>query len=87
MKSFAVLVLLITMQSVARGDAIMVTRAMRATTILQMRIEEGGITVDLEIGVPDLDGFRNLLPDAIYEKIEGAPRRNSERLSQSPCGS
>ena len=32
------------------------------------------IRVELEIGDADLDGFRNLLPDQIYERVRHEPR-------------
>lgn len=53
----------------ARADALVVVRAMTASTIAEVFIERGTITVELEIGMVDLPAFRNLLPDPIYEKL------------------
>ena len=40
------------------ADAIVVTRAMTATTIAEVSIEEASVRLELEIGLPDLGGFR-----------------------------
>jgi hypothetical protein len=63
-----------------RGDAIVRTQAMLASTIAEYYIQEGQVTVELEIGLSDLEGFRNLLPDAIYEKLGYPPQPLAERL-------
>jgi len=55
--------------SLVRSDALVITMAMNATSIAEFFIEEDGVTVDLEIGVADLMGFRDLLPDEIYEVL------------------
>jgi hypothetical protein len=44
------------------------TRAMLATSIAELFIEEDGVRVELEIGVDAIEAFGNLLPDAIYAK-------------------
>jgi len=67
--------------TVARGDAVIQTRAMQSTTIAEYFIEEDGVRVELEIGLQDLPAFRNLLPDAIYEKMGYDPRPLTERFS------
>jgi hypothetical protein len=63
-----------------RPDAIMVTKAMTATTIAEVFVEEGSVRVELEIGVPDLETFRDLLPDPIYERLGHEPLPLEERL-------
>ncbi len=63
----------------ARADAIIVTKAMTASTIAEVFIEDGVIRVELEIGVQDLNGFRNLLPDELYERLGHAPQPFPER--------
>jgi hypothetical protein len=63
------------------SDAIMVTKAMTASTIAEIYIEKDAIRVELEIGVPDLEGFRDLLPDAIYEKLGHDPKPLANRLA------
>ncbi|MCP3905968.1 MAG: hypothetical protein GY715_20275 [Planctomycetes bacterium] len=59
--------------SPCRGDALVVTRAMTAPTIAEIFIEPGTVRVELEIGVDDLEGFRNLLPDELYERLGHDP--------------
>ena len=49
---------------------------MTASTIAEIYIEKDAIRVEIEIGVPDLEGFRDLLPDAIYEKLGVKGRRD-----------
>jgi hypothetical protein len=63
-----------------RGDAIIVTRAATATTITEIFIEKDSIRVDLEIGLPDLSAFRNLLPDELYERLGNDPEPLAARL-------
>ena len=58
----------------------MITRAMTASTIAQIYIEEDAVAIELEIGVSDLRGFRNLLPDAIYERLGYEPEPIARRL-------
>jgi hypothetical protein len=66
----------------ASGDAIVRTQAMSATTIAEYFIERDQIRLELEIGLDDLDGFRNLVPDAIYERLGHPERPFSERLRE-----
>ncbi len=51
------------------ADAIVVTRAMTATTVAEIFIEPDQIRIELEIGVPDLWGFRHVLPNELYERL------------------
>jgi hypothetical protein len=60
---------------------------MMATTIAEYFVEDEGITLELEIGGPDLLAFRNLLPDELHAKITraeiaGEPRPLAERLRE-----
>ncbi len=64
------------------SDAIIITKAMTASTIAEFSIEENVIRVDLEIGLRDLPAFRNLLPAPLYEKLGLPPSPLSERLAQ-----
>jgi len=64
---------------VARADAIVTVRAMTATTIAEYFIEKDGVRAELEIGFGDISAFRNLLPDALYEKLGNEPRPIAER--------
>ncbi|MHC4959576.1 MAG: hypothetical protein ACYTGN_14515 [Planctomycetota bacterium] len=52
---------LLIVASFARADALMTTRAMKATTIAEVFVGEGGIRVDFEIGAADAPSFSNLL--------------------------
>ena len=65
-----------------RADAIVVTRAMTASTIAEIFIEPDRIRVELEIGVPDLLGFRDLLPDDLYERLGLDPMPLDQRSSR-----
>lgn len=62
------------------ADAIVRSQAMFATTIAEFHVEQDGIRVELEIGLPDIGGFRNLLPDGVYEEMGNEPRPYGERL-------
>ena len=54
---------------IASADAIVVSKAMTASTIAEIYVEEHGIRVELEIGAQDLASFLNLLPDEAYTKV------------------
>ena len=64
----------------AHADAIVVTKAMTASTVVEIAIEESEIVVEIEIGVPDLLAFQDLLPDGMRTQmgLEAAPL--AERL-------
>jgi hypothetical protein len=62
------------------ADAIVVSQAMFASTIAEYFVEEDNVRVELEIGVDDLASFRNLLPDAVFEKMGYEPKPIDERL-------
>jgi len=66
--------------SVVPADAIIVTKAMTATTIAEVFVEEDAVTVDIEIGLPDLAGFPDLLPDPLYERLGHDPMPLAERI-------
>jgi len=68
--------------SPSRPDAIIITKAMTASTIAEVFIEEGRILVELEIGGRDLEGFRNLMPDEVYQRMGNEPEPWRERLSK-----
>ena len=76
------IVALACLPAVARADAIIVTKAMTASTIAEIFIAEGSIRVELEIGGSDLRGFRNLMPDGLYERLGYEPRPLRERLGK-----
>ncbi|MHC4942053.1 MAG: hypothetical protein ACYTG7_03450 [Planctomycetota bacterium] len=64
------------------GDAIVISRAMKASTIAEIFIEEEGVRVEIEIGLKDLAAFRNLMPDEIYEKMGYEAEPFEERLQK-----
>ena len=76
------LLLLGPLTSRVNADALVITKAMTATTICEIWVEEGSIRVELEIGVPDLEGFRNLVPDSIYERLGHEPVPLATRLGK-----
>ena len=65
----------------AMADALVVTSAMKASTIVEVFVEEERIRVKLEVGVADLPAFRNVLPDDLYEKLTNEKRPLAERFS------
>ncbi len=60
---------------IAGADAIVVTKAMTASTVVEISIEESEIVVEMEIGAPDLMAFHNLLPDEMRSRmgLDAAP--------------
>ena len=50
------LIFFLTPVAVSLADAIVITKAMTASTIAEIFIEESSVRVELEIGGPDLDG-------------------------------
>jgi hypothetical protein len=63
----------------ASGDAIVRTQAMFASTVAEYFVEDEKLRLELEIGLADVESFRNLLPDAIYTELGHAPRHLAER--------
>jgi hypothetical protein len=63
----------------ARGDAIVRTFAMNATTIAEVHIDRGELAIDLEVGASDLRAFANILPDELIERMGENPAPLSER--------
>ena len=61
------------------ADAIVVTRAMTASTIAEIFVQEDAVRVELEIGPADFPAFRNILPGTLYEKLGHAPQPLSQR--------
>ena len=52
-----------------RADAIIVSQAMFASTIVEYFVEDDHVRVELEIGVQDLQSFRNILPESVYSQL------------------
>ena len=53
----------------AQADAIVVSQAMFASTIAEYFVEEDHVRVELEIGAADVNAFRNLMPDKVYQDM------------------
>jgi hypothetical protein len=64
------------------GDAIVTSRAMQASTIAEVFIEQNAVRVELEIGIRDVPAFRNILPDGLYEKMGKDPVPMAQRLDR-----
>ena len=61
--------LLLAATSSLRSDAIVITRAMLASTIAEIFIEKDSVFVRLEIGASDIPAFRNAMPDEVYRAL------------------
>jgi hypothetical protein len=66
--------------STLSSDAIVITRAMLASTIAEVFIRDDSVVVELEIGAADLEAFRNLLPDPLFERMGHDPEPWADRL-------
>lgn len=66
----------------AMADAIMRSEAMFADTIAEYFVEDDHVRPELEIGSNDVNAFRNLLPDALYQRLGHGNLPLNERLSK-----
>jgi len=64
----------------ADADAIIVTKAMTADTVVEIFIEQSVVRVELEIGLENLRAFHNLQPDEIRRRMGLEPAPYPERL-------
>jgi len=62
------------------SDAIVITRAMLASTIAQIWVEQDSVVVEFEIGPEDAKAFRNLLPNELYSRLGYTPEPWIDRL-------
>ena len=76
------LVLAVLAAGAAQADAIVVTKAMTASTIAEIDIEQESIRVEVEVGERDLSAFRNLMPDEVYEGMGFAAEPLERRLER-----
>lgn len=82
-KSFFVTSLLVILSSgIASADAIVVTKAMTASTVVEISIEKSEVRIELAIGAPDLLAFQNLLPDEMRTQMELEARPLDQRLEE-----
>jgi hypothetical protein len=65
-----------------RPDALVITRAMLATTISEIWVEQDSVVVEFEIGSADIQAFRNLLPDELYARLGHEPEPWIDRLTR-----
>ncbi len=63
-----------------RADAIVVSQAMFANTIVEYFVEDDHVRVELEIGMQDLASFRNILPESIYSQMDYPAMSVEDRL-------
>ncbi len=71
---------ILSMPSGLNSDAIVITRAMLASTVSEIFIHDDSVVVELEIGLEDVSAFVNLLPDDLHAKLGFDPEPWSERL-------
>ncbi len=64
------------------ADAIVRSQAMFADTIAEYYVEDNHLRLELEIGINDVAAFRNLLPDALYQRLGYDETPLKERLSK-----
>ena len=64
----------------SRPDALVITRAMTASTIAEIWVERDSVVVEFEIGPGDIEAFRNLLPDELFARLGYAPEPWIDRL-------
>ena len=64
----------------AKADAIIITKAMTASTIAEIFVENDHVRVELEIGVGDLEAFHNLLPGDLLRRMDPDAPPVAERL-------
>jgi len=64
----------------ATADALMRSQAVDASSLAQYYVDEHGVTVELEIGLNSIEAFRNLMPDAVYQRLGHEPSPMTERL-------
>jgi hypothetical protein len=85
---FLVLICALFTSTPGSADAIVITKAMTASSIAEVFIEESVIRAEIEIGGPDLVGFRNLMPPGVYERLGNEPlssRASGCRGTRSPA--
>lgn len=60
------------------ADAIVVTRAMLASTIAEVYVEDDAVRAESEIGTADFKAFPNVVPDQTYQRTghTGGPFRD-----------
>ena len=78
--SITAVILMLLCAAPAAADAIVRSRAMFADTIAEFYVEDDHVRLELEIGSNDIGAFRNLLPDALYQRLDYGDTPLKERL-------
>ena len=68
--------------SLAYADAIIIVRAMTASTIAEIFIEKDHVEVEIEIGFADLEAFTNILPDDLLNRMKIKAPSVEQRLKK-----
>lgn len=63
------------------ADALLVNKAMQASSIAEFSIDGQGVTVELEITERAIKDFKDLLPDRVYQSTGFGEQQQSERLA------
>ena len=79
-RALIVALAILSMPSGLNSDAIVITRAMLASTVSEIFIHDDSVVVELEIGLEDVSAFVNLLPDDLHAELGFDPEPWSERL-------
>jgi len=74
------LLVVVTVPPSLRPDALVITRAMTASTIAEIWVERDSVVVEFEIGPDDIKAFRNLMPDELFARLGYAPEPWIDRL-------
>lgn len=77
----AVLATIVT-AATCHADALVVTKAMSATTIAEIHVESSSVRLQLEIGAADLDVFTGVLPDELFQRVTGRSEPFASRLKE-----
>ena len=64
-----ILSLVVVQTSLLHADALTVNQSAKASTIIEFYISDQGVRAELEIGLESLEGFKNILPDAVYQQL------------------
>ncbi len=79
-RAFIVALAMLWVPAALSSDAIVITRAMLASTVSEIFVHEDSVVVELEIGLEDVSAFANMLPDDLHERLGFDPEPWSERL-------
>jgi hypothetical protein len=81
--TFIAFICLEAMAGQLHADALVVTQAMKASTIAEVFIEPQGVRVELEIADADMEVFQDLLPEKVYAALgkgKVSPQERQQRF-------